>query len=158
MTPTLLILAVFLVLILRANAVDVGTTTTLVLAPDAFAAEIMSLSHGGMSRANIPTGHLATPAPGAGQFGGLTKMPGKLADPGELSAEVHHDPDLLPPVNKGVQTGTLTFPVPSGLTNGATYAGSCFCTGYQIGVPFEDKMTGTLALAWSGIITHTPAS
>lgn len=158
MSPTLIVLAVFLVLILRMNAVDVGTTTTLVLAPDPFAAEIMSLSHGGMARPIIPTGHLATPQPGAGQFGGITKMQGKLADPGELSAEVHHDPDLLPPVNKGAQTATMTFPIPDGMAAGAKYVGSALCSGFQIGIPFEDKMTGTLTLAWSGIITHTPSA
>lgn len=137
---------------------DVGTGTTIAFASSGFAAEITGVALAGVSREAIDTSHMGTTPTPAGKMGSRTFMPGDLSDGGELTLEIHHDPDLVPPFDTGAEQVTVTFPVPSGLTNGATYVFQAFVTGYQATIPLEDKMVATLSVKISGPITPTAAS
>lgn len=137
---------------------DVGTGTTIVFGTSGFSAEIVGVQLGGVSREAIDTSHMGTTPTPAGKMGSRTFMPGDLSDGGELQLEVHHDPDLVPPIGGAVETVTVTFPLPAGQATPASYAFSGFVTGYSAAVPLEDKMTGTLSVKVSGPITPTASA
>lgn len=139
-------------------AVDVGTTTSLQFVTSALLVEVVGIQIGGISRPAIDTTHLLSTLPVGGQFGGRTFIPGKLQDPGELTLEIHHDPDKVPPVNTAPEQLVLTFPVPAGKTVGAKYTMTGFCTAYQAGTPLEDKMGATITVKLSGVVVPTAAS
>lgn len=137
---------------------DIGTGTTIAFGTTGFQAQVTGVSLAGIAREAIDTSHMATTPTPAGKMGSRTFMPGDLSDGGELSLEIHFDPDDVPPISQPAEQVTVTFPIPAGLTNGATYVFSGFVTGFQANVPLEDKMTGTLTVKVSGPITVTAAS
>lgn len=139
-------------------AVDVGTTTSLTWNTSGLLVEVVGIQIGGISRPAIDTTHLLSTLPVAGQFGGRTFMPGKLQDPGELTLEIHHDPDKVPPVNTAPEVLVLRFPIPAGKTVGAYYTMTGFCTAYQAGNPLEDKMGATITVKLSGVVVPTAAA
>lgn len=55
-----------------------------------------------------------------------TTVPGDLEDPGEMEFELYFDTSASYPSLGTVETLTITYPTPNGLSNGATHAG----TGY----------------------------
>lgn len=133
-----------------ANAVDNSTGATFVLGSTAYAVRITGISITGESRAVLDTTHLGTTAT-------RTKIPSDLDEPVQLDCEIFYDPNEPPPTGV-VQTGTLTFPVPSGSSNGATLAGSCFLvsSGGSLGV--ESLMTGNFKIQFAGTVTRADAS
>ncbi len=138
--------------------VDIGTGTTIVFGTSAFSAEVLDVSGPGLARESIETSHMGTSGPGAGSVGSKTFMPADLVDPGELSFDVHFNPDTVPPIHGDAETVTVTFPIPAGLTNGATWVGTGFVTAYEPAAPPEDKMTASLPVKFSGSIAITAAS
>lgn len=127
-------------------AVDVGTGLTISMS--SFFAQIVDMSISGISRASIPTSHMGTAAPGDNNFGNMTFIPGDLSDPGELSVEIHFNPDTEPPIDQPAEAIVVTF------NGGATWTTSGFLTNFDVGVPLEDKMTGTATVKFSGNVTH----
>ncbi len=140
------------------SVVDIGTGTTIVFGTSGFTAQILDVNPPNLSRESIPTSHMATAAPGAGVVGNKTFMPGDLVDPGELTFDIHFNPDTLPPIHKVVETITITFPLPAGMSTPATWAGQGFVTNYDPADPLEDKMTGALTVKMSGGITVVAAA
>lgn len=139
-------------------AVDLGTRTYLTFNTSGFSIEVVGIQLGGVTRPAIDTTHLLSTLPVSGEFGGRTFIPGKLQDPGELTLEVHHDPDKVPPVNQDPETMVLTFPTPAGKTTGAYYTFQGFVTSYQAGAPLEDKMGATITVKLSGVVVPTAAA
>ena len=131
-----------------AGTVDVGTGTTLTLATSSWSIEITDLQINDITRALINTHHMGT-------TGAITKRTGDLYDPGSFTVQIHFDPDEEAPYSGVEETATITFPVPSGLTNGATLIATAACTSFSGSIPLEDKMTGravfsfTDDLAWA---------
>ena len=117
-----------------------------------FLAEITSLSWTGISRAAIDTTHSGTSS------GAATFIPSDIEDYGELQVELLFKPNDTPPIASAAETVTVTFPVPTGSTNGATWAASGFLTGFEVGVPIDDRMTATATIKFSGVVTFTDAS
>lgn len=138
--------------------VNDGTGTTITFATSSFTAEITNIEWGGIERESIDTTNLSAAAPGANDFGNRTFIPSALADPGELTLEIHFNPDTLPPVHLVAETITVTFPLVSGDTTAAKWAGSGFATGYGAVVPLGDKMTTTMTVKMSGNQTRTAAT
>jgi hypothetical protein len=133
---------------------DVGTGATVTFGTSGLAYHILSASHGGISRASVPTSHLGT-------TGGMTFIPGDLYDPGTLDIEylLRPDDDALGteiPINLAAETITLTFPTRLGTA--ANVAGSGFCTDWSYGTPFEDRMTGQMSIKFSGSLTYANAA
>lgn len=128
---------------------DIGTGITIGFS-GGFTAEILKISSSGVEVPVIDTSHHGT-------TGSRTKMVADLIDEGDIDVELQFDPDTLPPL-KITQTVTITFPVPAGLTNGATLVGSGAITKRDWEVPHEDKMTGKYTMTWLGAVTPTVAS
>lgn len=132
-------------------AADVGTGTTIGFGTTGFTAEIMNVDGAAMTREVIDTSHM-------GSTTWRTFIPGDLSDPGEVTFEFNFDPDEQPPINAPAETITITFPVPQGMAAGATLVGTGFISSWEFSDPFEDKMTGTATIKWSGALTWNDAT
>jgi len=132
-------------------AADVGTGIAIVFGTSGFTAEITDINGQGIARESINTSHHGTIA-------WHTFIPSDLVNPGTTTLEFNFDPDAQPPVTAAAETITITFPVPSGLTNGATAAGTGFIESWEWGAPLEEKMVGTAVIKWSALPTWTAAS
>ncbi len=130
---------------------DIGTGITIVFGTSAFLAHLAGVEGPGMQRESVKTSHMGTTL-------NHTFMPGDLVDNGEITMEIHFDPSQTPPIHAAAETVTITWPVPAGLTNPATWAASCFCTGFRPGARLEELMTATVTLKVSGPVTITAAS
>ena len=92
---------------------------------------------------------------------GSTWMPfhfSRLKDPGQLEITFWFDPDDGPPIDQDAETITVTFPVPSGMTTGATWACSGGMTDFSLTGPVQGLMQGTATLKFSGPPTFTDAT
>lgn len=138
--------------------VDVGTGTTIVFGTSGFSAQVLDVTPPAPVRETFDTSHMGTAAPGAGTMGNRTFIASKLVDASELSFELHFDPDDVPPIHGPFEQVTVTFPVPSGLINGATWVFQGAVVGYEPSVPLDGKMTATLRVKVSGGIVVTAAS
>lgn len=139
-------------------AVDVGTGTTIVFGTSGFAAQVLDVTPPAPQREAFDAAHMGTAKPAAGSMGNRPVVFSKLVDPGELSFELHFDPDDVPPIHEVAETITVTFPIPAGLTNGATWVFSGGVVGYEPSVPMDGKMVATVRVKVSGPIARTAAS
>lgn len=140
------------------TTVDNGTGASISFGTSSFNAEITGFSHSGIERASIDTTQLSTAAATGNDFGSMTFIPGDLSNPGELSLDIHWDPDTIPPIDGAAETITITFPkVPADAT-AANFSVSGFVTGFDYTVPLEDKMTGTVTVKLSSTVTTTAAA
>ena len=137
--------------------VDVGTGTSITFADSGFTAEIVDIQIGGISREAVDVTEMSDTV-GAGNIGGREFIPTRLADPGELTLEVHFDPDVTPPVNLPPEQIDIDFPLAPGDLTAAKWEALGFCTSYDAAVPLEDKMTATITIKISGDITITPST
>jgi hypothetical protein len=92
-----------------------------------------------------------------GTTGTRSKMLGDLKEPVSIDVEMHYDPSETIPTGTS-QTITITFPVPTGSTNGATLSGTGAVVSHSASVPLEDKMTGTYKIQFLGAVTRAAAS
>jgi hypothetical protein len=130
---------------------DTGTGTTIAFGTSSFSAEITSISSGGISRESYDTSHMGT-------TGSMTKAPKKLVDQGTVDLEFKFDPDAQPPISGPTETVTITFPIPSGDSAGATLIGSGFITNFEWGAELEEEMTASATLTWAAAPAWTAAS
>lgn len=125
--------------------VDIGTGITIVFGTTGFTAQIVDVSGPGLSRESIDVTHQET-------VDARAFTPADLFDGGELSFDIHFNPDTDPPVDEVAETITITWPA------GATWAFNGFMTGYEPAAPLDDKMTGSVTVKVNGDITITPAA
>lgn len=133
---------------------DTGNGSTFAFGTSGFSAAIMSIKTGTIKRPRINTSHLGTTT-----TTGETYVPGDLCDHDELELEVQYDPNTQPPYNGAVEPVTLTFPIPSGLSNGATLTGNAFVT--EFGGPTlknNELMMATIKVSWTALPTFTDAT
>lgn len=100
---------------------DTGNTATISFGTSGFTANVHVIGGMDFTRPSIPTSHLGTT-----NFESV--IPGDLIELGEFENEFEFDPDEQPPISAVAETITITFPVPTGMSNGATLAGSGFLT------------------------------
>ena len=129
---------------------DVGTGTTIVFATSGFSAEIISVSLSDISRAEVDVTHMSSTV--------KSFMPGDLVNWGSVEMEILFDPDTIPPIDQAAESVTVTFPIPSGKSAGATAVGSAFLTKASGTIPLEDAMKMTCTLKWAGAVTFTDAT
>lgn len=137
--------------------VDISTGAAITFS-SGFFAEVLNIDWSGISRESIDTTHFGTTQASAGEFGSRTFIPGDLSDPGELSVEMHFNPDDDVPIESVAETVTLTFDLVAGDTTPANWEGTGFMTSFDVGMPLEDKMTATAVIKFSGNITMTDAA
>ena len=140
------------------TTVDIGHGATLVGGTSSWAADILSISIDGSSRAAIDTSHMGTTAATATNFGARTSIPDALDDAGSVTLEVHFDPDNVVPTALVAETWTITFAKVAADATAAIWAFSGFCTDYSASVPFDDKYTASMTLKISGLVTQTAAA
>jgi len=134
-----------------AQAVAIGTGTTVTFGTSSYPCNIRSISHSGLSRAAVSSTHLGTTV-------AMTKILGKLYDPGTIELEIFHSPNDPPPLTAVAETVTITTPIPTGGTTAATVAASMGCTGASVSYPLEDAMVSTITLTVLGTITFTDST
>lgn len=142
------------------TTVDNAIGTTVVFATSAFTSSIMGISIAGVTRADIDTSHFGQAIPGAAVFANKTYIPSDLTDGGDLTLEVHFDPDQDLPMNSdnANETITITWPkVPADAT-AAIWAFDGYMKSFDMTGPLEDKMTATIVVKIAGPITVTVAA
>ena len=78
---------------------------------------------------------------------------------GNVSLDVDINYDSSETIPTGVkQTITLTTPVPAGMTNGATLAGTGAIVSHSGDIQLEDKMTGSYKIQYLSGVTRAAAS
>lgn len=119
-----------------------------------FFGEITAIALSGYARGATETTHSTSTS------GWKTFQPSDLKDAGELEVTIRFDPDDTPPIDQAAETVTLTFPVPSGLTNGATLAATGFMTNFNANLDTigDDAMEASATIKYSGVPTWTDAS
>ena len=138
--------------------VDIGTGTTITFGTSGFNAQIESASWGGITREIIDVTHLGTTPASGGEIGSREYLAGDLSDPGELTLELHFNPNLQAPIEGDPETITVTYPLVSGDTTSASWSAQGQMTGYDHEIPLEDKMTATATVKITGPITRTDAT
>lgn len=93
----------------------------------------------------------------------IKRQPGDVEDPGSMEVEYYYDQSAasMPAVTSTAETVTVTFPLKSGESQGATLAGTAFVT--KVKRPtlvIGTIMKGKLTVQWSGATgpTHTAGS
>ncbi len=130
---------------------DSAQGTTITFGTSSYSAQVTSVSRTGNTRTALKTSHLGT-------TGAHTYIPSDLIEEGQLDVEIIYDPDLPPPLSAVAETITLTFPVPSGLTNGATHSGTGFLIEKNYELPLDDLMVGGYTIQWGDDVTQADAS
>ena len=110
-----------------------------------FMAEMLDFNHGSIERAVIPASTFAT-------TGGMEYEAGNLYNPGEITAQIHHDPSALPPLTSAKETVTVTYPD----AGAAAWAADGFLSEYEITSELEDRIVANVTIKLSGTITVTP--
>ena len=118
-------------------AADIGTGITIVFGTSAFVAEVTDINGPGMTRESIDVSHQGT-------TDARIFIPADLFDAGEISFDIHFNPDTDPPIDKILEEIVVTWPA------GATWTFDGFSTGYEPSTPLEDKMVGTVTVKVSG--------
>lgn len=131
--------------------VDVGTGTTLAAGTTtSFVPKIESLRLNGETIPIIDTTHMGT-------TGTRTAMTGDLKSRASLDVTCQYNPSLTYPTGV-TETWTLTMPIPSGGTNGATLYGSGTMSEHSADIPLEEKMMSDFKIEYLGAVTRTVAS
>ena len=116
-----------------------------------FFAQIIDLSWSGLAREAIDTSHQALTA---AQLGNKTFIGSKFVDPGELQVTGNFTIDTTVPMQGATAAETVTVAVGDSSTQGS-WAASGFMTSFEWSGPFEDRMTFTCTIKFSGAITKT---
>jgi hypothetical protein len=123
---------------------DTGNGATLTLS-SGFTANLTSIGGAEPEVPDVNDSHLGL---AAGSY--ETYQPGDLIEAGEQEFEIHYNPND-PPTLRTVQTCTITYPVPSGLTNGATKAGTGYIKKFkEPDLKNNELMTGVITWKWDG--------
>lgn len=130
---------------------DQGFATTITFS-SGFAAQVRSVQWAGLERVELETTHMTS------TNGWKTFIPSDLKDPGTLTVELLFNPSTAPPITGAAETVTVTFPIPSGGSTAATWAASGFLKTFDVTDPYDDVMTATASLKFSGTVTFTPGT
>ena len=136
---------------------DVGHGATIRFATNPlFLPVVLSVDGTDITRESYETSHLGI------ADGYKTFMPGDLVDPGQSTLEIQYSPNQateaqMVPINDVAESITITFPIPTGLLNGATFV----CTGFVTSWNWKDDetvMTASIVIKWTGKPVWTNAS
>jgi len=130
-----------------------GSLTFATSTVDSVTLGILSGSRSAVTVTDIDTSHIGTSGDN------MTFIPADLVDGGTYDFDVMYDPDDDVDALVGVsQTITVTYPVPSGKSNGATVAFTGYINSWSQELPLDDKMTASISIKVATDPTHTAAS
>lgn len=122
---------------------DTGNTATLVLS-GGFTANLYVIGATNQQGEDIEDSHLGTTEK-------KTFIPGDLYDAGEFECEFEWKPSNPLPPMLTVQTATITFPVPAGLSSGGTLAGTAYIKSRSTPeLRNNTLMAGKFTVKWDG--------
>lgn len=127
---------------MAAPTVDVARGVTIVFGTSAFSAEITDMNWPTSARESLDTSHQGT-------TNAMTFMPADLYDEGELTFDIHFNPDRTPPTHSAAEQITITGP------SGNTWVFSGFATAYSGAGPLNGLMTGSVTLKVADEISIT---
>lgn len=128
---------------------DTGNTSTITFGTSGFTANFHMIGSFEQERPVVKTSHLGT-------SNRETYIPGDLYEPGSFECEFEYDPDEQPPIGGAAETITITHPVPSGSSNGATAAGSGFISKWSSAeLKNNELMVGKCTVQFDGITGPT---
>lgn len=133
---------------------DTGNGTTISFATTGFTGNIHVVGETEQELGKLEDSHLQTETH-------KTYVPDDLSEPGEFDVEYEWQGQSPPPSKGTVETITITYPVPPGLSNGATLAGSGFIRKRTFPKMQNGQLQmGKLTIAWDGKTgpAYTPAS
>jgi len=135
---------------------DQGFGTTITFQSGVFG-EIKAANFSGITREELDTTHMGS------TNGWKTFLASDLKDAGEVSVEIHWHPHtkmaaLKTALTAAAETITVTAPVPTGGSVGATFVCSGFAKSWDMGMPHDGLMTSTVVLKFSGEPTMTAGS
>lgn len=117
-----------------------------------FIAQFTKIKWNGIKRGEVDVTHMASPD-GWKEFD-----PSALKDAGGLDIEIHFDPDTEPPIDQAKASVVVTWPVPAGMTNGASWTCDGFLTELEIEGELDGKLVATAKAKFSGKPTFAAAS
>lgn len=119
-----------------------------------FFANILSISHRGITREAVPTTHSGT------TNGFKTFTPSDLIDWGELDVRIQFNKNSRPPIDDAAETCTVTFPLAAGESSAATWAATAFMTNFEYTneTISDELMEATCTLKFSADVTVTASS
>lgn len=127
---------------------DTGNSATISFGTSSFTAAYTEIGGTEQELPKIMTSHLGTSTK-------HTYIPGDLYEPGEMDCEFQYDPDTEPPIGT-VETITVTYPIPTGKTGGATLAGTGFISKRKTAsLKNNELMVGTYTVCWDGLTGPT---
>lgn len=132
---------------------DQGFGTTITFQSGLFG-EVKAANFSGLTRDELDTTHMTT------TNGWMTFIPSDLKNAGEVSVEIHWHPHtkmaaIKTAMTAAAETITITAPVPTGGSSGATFACSGFMKSCDMGLPHDGLMTSTCVLKFTGEPTMT---
>lgn len=128
------------------GTITFGTSTVL-------SVDILSGSRSGVTVDDIETSHATT----SGDV--KTYMAADLIEGGTYEFEVAFSPDDDVDSLLGVSNSiTITYPVPSGGSTGATVVFTGYINGFDQDLPIDDRMTASLSLKVASDPVHTPST
>lgn len=134
------------------NSPTEGNGWAISFATSAFDACIINGDPPGSTRTELDTSCLST-------VSDMTSQPANLRKNGPITLTVQFDADYIPPLSAPAEQITITWPVPSGKTNGATWVFSGYMTAYEPqSVENDSLITAQITIAVSGGITRNPAT
>jgi hypothetical protein len=89
--------------------------------------------------------------------GTKTAVKADLFEREKVNVTIFYDPNEPPPVGIS-ETWTLTYPIPTGMTNGATKAGTAVCTREGHSLMGDVLMEGDFTIEFTGATTNADAT
>ena len=129
-----------------------GYQTTLTF-QSGFFSMIKSPSWSGIAREALDTTNMSN------ANGAMTNIPSKIYNPGTLKISGFFNPDVKPPLTtQAAETVTLTFPIPTGKSNAATWVASGYLTDFDFTADVKTLWEFNGTLTFTGDITVTASS
>lgn len=129
---------------MASNAVDTGNGLTVEFATSGYTSQITSVQPYSMTRESLDTSHMGTTT-------ALTFMAAALYDGGELTMEMHFNPDTSPPITGATEAVIVRF------GSSATASFSCFLIEVTPAVPNNEIMTHSASFKITGAVTIVDA-
>lgn len=136
---------------------DQGFGTSITFQSSLFSAQITGVTISGVTREALDTTVMDTTS------GAMTFIPSDLTDAGELQVQLKFHPHtkiaaLKTALSAAAETITITFPVPTGGSSGATWSSSGFMTAFNITSEMGSIITADATIKFSGVATCTAGS
>lgn len=136
---------------------DQGFGTTITFNSSLLTGQITGVGFSGMAREALDTTVMDS------TNGWMTFIPSDLRDAGELSVDIKFNPHtklaaIKTALTSAAESITVTFPVPTGGSSGATWVCSGFMTSFDCTDEMASIITGTVGIKFTGEPTLTAGS